>query len=69
MTSKSRSGFVIQFAACPLTFASTITLSTTEAEYVALSMSQREVIPLMGLLKEIKQQGFEVQIDPPKFSL
>ena len=43
----------------------TTTLSTTEAEYVALSMSLREVIPLMGLLKEINQQGFEVQIDSP----
>ena len=32
---------------------------------MALSMSLREVILLMGLLKEIKQQGFEVQIDPP----
>ena len=69
MTSKSRAGLVIQFAACPLTWASKIqnitTLSTTEVEYVALSMSLREVILLMGLLKEIKQHGFEVQIDPP----
>ena len=40
-------------------------MSTTEAEYVALSMSLREVIPLMGLLKEIKHQGIEVQIDHP----
>ena len=32
---------------------------------MALSMSLTKVIPLMGLLKEIKQQGFEVQIDPP----
>ena len=32
---------------------------------MALSMSLREVIPLMGLLKEIKQQGFGVQIDLP----
>ena len=69
MTSKSRAGWVIQFAGCPLTWDSKIqtitTMSTTEAEYVALSMSLREVILLMRLLKEIKQQGFEVQIDPP----
>ena len=59
MTSKSRAGWVIQFAGCPLTWASKIqtitTLSTTEAVYVALSMRLREVIPLMGVLKEIKQ--------------
>ena len=68
MTSKSRAGWVIQFAGCPLTWASKIqtitTLATTEAEYVGLPMSLREVILLMGLLKEIKQQEFEVQIDP-----
>ena len=28
-------------------------------------MSLWEVVQFMGLLKEIKQQGFEVQIDPP----
>ena len=69
MTSKSRAGWAIQSAGFPLTWAYKIhtitTLSTTEAEYVALSMSIREVMPLMGLLKEIKHQGFEVQIDPP----
>ena len=69
MTSKSRAGWVIQFAGCRLTWAAKVqtimTLSTTEAEYVALPMSLREVNPLMGLLKEIKQQDFEVQIDPP----
>ena len=32
---------------------------------MALSMSLREVVPLMGLLKETNQQGFQVQIDPP----
>ena len=32
-------------------------LSTTEAEYVALSAALREVICLMGLLKEAPQHG------------
>ena len=53
MTSKSRSGWIVHFAGVPITWASkmqTITaMSTTEAEYIALSTSLREVIPLMGL--------------------
>ena len=69
MISKSRAGWVIQIAGCPLTLAYKIqtitTLSTTEAEYVALSMILREVILMMRLLKEIKKLGFEIQIDPP----
>ena len=52
MTAKSRSGWIVHFAGAPITWASkiqTITaLSTTEAEYIALSPSLREVIPLMG---------------------
>ena len=43
------------------------TLSTTEAEYVALSMSQREVIPLMGLLKEIKHKVLRYKLIPQAF--
>ena len=31
----------------------TIALSSTEADYVSLSQSMREVIPIMGLLDEI----------------
>ena len=50
MTSKSRSGWIVRFAGAPITWASkmqTITaMSPTEAEYIALSSSLREVIPL-----------------------
>ena len=53
----SRSGYVIMFAGCPILWSSKlqseITLSTTEAEYVALSQAMREVIPLMDLMKEL----------------
>ena len=56
MTSKLRSGWIVQFAGAPITWASkmqTITaMSTTEAEYITLSTSLREVIPLIGLLQE-----------------
>ena len=54
----SQTGFVIMYGNCPLIWASKlqseISLSTAEAEYIALSQSLREIIPLMGLLKEIK---------------
>ena len=53
----SRTGHVIMFAGCPILWCSKlqteITLSTTEAEYVALSQAMREVIPLMNLMKEL----------------
>eukprot|EP00957_Ditylum_brightwellii_P076519 5816071-Ditylum_brightwellii.AAC.1 len=43
---------------CPIVWTSKlqteITLSTTEAEYVALSHALREAIPLINLLNEIK---------------
>jgi hypothetical protein len=38
-----------------------VALSTTEAEYVALSQSLREVIPIMNLLQEAK----DISIDVP----
>lgn len=58
MTAKSRTGFIIMYAGCPITWTSKIqnecALSTTEAEYIALSESAREVLPLMGLMDEVK---------------
>ena len=70
MTSKSRSGWIVRFAGAPITWASkmqTITaLSTTEAEYIALSTSLREVIPLMGILKEAREHGINIRDIPPK---
>jgi hypothetical protein len=53
----SRTGFVIMYAGCPITWQSKlqteIALSTTESEYIALSSSMRETIPFLNLLKEI----------------
>ena len=55
----SRTGFVIMYAGCPITWGSRmqteIALSTTESEYIALSTAMREVIPFMGLMKEIAE--------------
>ncbi|KAL7447624.1 hypothetical protein ACHAXS_000022, partial [Conticribra weissflogii] len=53
----SRTGFVLMYAGCPIYWCSKlqteIALSTTEAEYIALSHSMQEVLPFMNLLKEI----------------
>ena len=52
-----RTGCVIMFAGCPILWSSKlqteITLSATEAEYVALSQAMREVLPLMDLMREL----------------
>ena len=70
MTSKSRSGWIVRFAGALIIWASkmqTITaMSTTEAEYIALPTSLREVIPLMGILKGAREQGLDVSYFPPK---
>jgi hypothetical protein len=48
---------VIQFAGYPVVWASRIqteiALSVTEAEYIALSMAAREILPLLSLAKEV----------------
>ena len=53
----SRTGYIISIHGCPVTWTSKlqseIALSTAEAEYIALSQSTREIIPLMNLLKEL----------------
>ena len=70
MTAKSQSGWIVRFAGAPITWASkmqTITaMSTTEAEYIALSTRRREVIPLMGLLTEARAHGVRIDDLPPK---
>ena len=55
---KSRTGCVIKYAGCPITWFSRlqteIALSTTEAEYIALSTAAREVLPLREMVTELK---------------
>ena len=57
---KSRTGYVIMFMGCPLLWTSKmqtqIALSTMEAEYLALSASMRDLIPLREVVKEILTQ-------------
>jgi hypothetical protein len=63
-TSKSRSGWIIFYAGCPVSWSSKlqsqVALSTTEAEYIAMSQALRDVIPIMGLLQEMREQDFKV---------
>ena len=53
----SRTGFVICYAGCPIIWSSKlqteIALSTTEAEYIAMSKALREALPVQRLAKEI----------------
>ncbi len=53
----SRTGFVIMYAGCPIFWSSKlqteIALSTTEAEYIALSSAMREVLPFLTMMREI----------------
>jgi hypothetical protein len=68
-TAKSRTGYVIKYAGCPVVWHSKlqteIALSSTEAEYVSLSESLRDTIPMMQLIKEIQDRGFEVPTSTP----
>jgi hypothetical protein len=66
----SRTGYVISYAGCPIYWRSKlqteIALSTTEAEYIALSMAMREVLPFINLMKEV-QEFLPVNKSEPKF--
>ena len=68
MTCKSHSGWDIQYSGCPIPWASklqTLTaLSTTEAEYVVLSMAMREQLPLIQLLKEAISHKADATLQP-----
>jgi hypothetical protein len=63
-TAKSRSGWIIFYAGCPVSWASKlqsqIVLSTTKAEYIAMSQALRDVIPVIYLLQEMRERDFEV---------
>jgi hypothetical protein len=69
-TARSRMGYLLTFAKCPLVWASRLAgpycLSTTEAEYVSLSTALRQVIPLMDFLLELRAQGIVTEEFCPK---
>ena len=55
----SRTGYSITYSGCPLLCVSKmqteIALSTTEAEYIALSQSMRDLIPLRSILMDLSK--------------
>jgi Reverse transcriptase (RNA-dependent DNA polymerase) len=67
-TAKSRTGYVIYYAGFPVVWCSRlqteIALSSTEAEYIALSQSLRDVIPLMRLIQKLHAAGFNMPHAP-----
>ena len=54
-----RTGYIIKYKNCPILWASKlqskISLSTTEAEYIALSQAMREIIPMMEHLEQLEK--------------
>lgn len=67
-TAISCTGFVIKYASCPIIWASKlqtkVSLSMTSAEYVALSLAMREVLPLMQLLLKFFDHGMIDVVQP-----
>ena len=68
-TAKSQSGWIVFYAGFPIIWASKlqsqVALSTTEAEYISLSMSLRDVLPILFLLDEMKDRIFQVMCTTP----
>ena len=64
----SRTGYVIFYLGCPLLWVSKlqseIALSTVEAEYIALSQSMRDIIPLQDLMQELNGIFGKKEITP-----
>ena len=56
---RSRTGYVITFAGCPVLWVSTLqkemTLSTMESEHIALSTSCKDLFPILDLVQEMGQ--------------
>ena len=70
MSAHSCTGFVILYMGCPIIWKSSmqslIALSTTEAEYIALSTALRDVIHMINLLKELQSMNFPVHHNTPQ---
>jgi len=69
-STKSRTGDVIMYQGCPILWVSKLqtqcALSTMESEYLALSQSMRDLIPLREILKEIMTLVLNQSESPPK---
>lgn len=69
-TSRSRHGYILMYCGMPVIWCSQLQsltcLSTTEAEYIALSKSVQDLLPMIWLLQEMKQHGFTVHTTQAK---
>ena len=69
-TARSRTGYIVRYAGCPLTWASKMqtemALSTTEAKCIALSEGLHTVIPIMNLMEEMHEQGVSIAKSQPE---
>ena len=67
---KSRTGFLIKFAGCPIFWSSKqqelTALSTIEAEYIALSSATRHVLFILHLLEDLKALHIDFQLPETK---
>jgi hypothetical protein len=69
-TARSRTGYIITYAGCPLIWKSKmqtqVALSTTESEYLSLSTALREVIYMQQMLREMRKHGLDIEDTQPK---
>ena len=69
-TARSRHGYYITYAGCPILWKSQlqneVALSSTESEYTGLSYALRDAIPIMNLFKEMKEMGMPIHSSKAK---
>ena len=69
-TARSRHGYIVSYAGCPITWKSQlqteIALSSSESEYTGLSYALREAIPIMQLINEMAAHGIKINHATPK---
>ena len=62
---RSRHGYIVQYNGCPILWKSQlqgeIALSSTESEYMGISYSLRDTIPIMTTLDEMRTKNFPVK--------
>jgi hypothetical protein len=63
-SARSRHGYVVKYNNCSILWksqmATEIAMSSTESEYTGASYALRDAIPVMNLLKEIKEKGVPI---------
>jgi ATP-binding cassette subfamily B (MDR/TAP) protein 1 len=69
-TARSRHGYLIYYAGCPILWKSQLqtecALSSTESEYTGLSYALRDAIPIMNLFEEMIGVGMPVKTSTAK---